>query len=351
MTNKVKAILFGLGAMGSRIGKVALAKKGLEIVGALEVAKDKVGKDLGEVLRIGKRIGVIISDDPDELFSRVKGDIVIHSTVSYLRDVYLQISVCIKAGMNVVSTCEELSYPYSKYPELANEIDRLAKKHGVTVLGTGINPGYLMDTLPIVLTGMCQQVKRIKVTRMMYSGNRRASYQKKIGTGMTLEEFGSMIKEGKITGHVGLEESISMISATLGWKLDQIEVQPPEPVLSDVEVETWTDLTRQTPFMVVKKGYVCGLKNLAYGIKRGERVIELQFTSHANIKEPYDEVIIKGVPDVHEKIVGGVNGDIGTVSMIINAIPQVINAKTGLVTMKELPPPSCKTEDIRKYLR
>jgi 4-hydroxy-tetrahydrodipicolinate reductase len=350
MTNKVKVILFGIGAIGSRIARFALQKKGLEIVGAVDIAKEKVGKDLGEVLGIGRQVGVTVTDDPDDLFSRVKADIVIHATMSHLKAVYPQIAKCVKAGMNVVSTCEELAYPYYKHPELANEIDELAKKHRVTVLGTGINPGYLMDTLPITITGICKEVESIKVTRMMYSGNRRSSYQKKIGTGMTPEEFKKMIDEGKITGHVGLEESISMIAAALGWELDEIEVLPPEPVISDVEVETWTDLTKQTPFITVKPGQVCGLKSIAHGVKEGERVITLEFISHANVKEPYDSVTIKGEPDVHEKIIGGVHGDIGTVSMIVNSIPKVINAQAGLVTMKDLPPPSATPEDMRIYL-
>jgi len=350
MTNKVKVILFGVGAIGSSIARFALQKKGLEIVGAVDIAKEKVGKDLGEVLGIGKRMGVTVTDDPDDLFSRVKADIVIHATMSYLKAVYPQIVKCVKAGMNVVSTCEELVYPYYKHPEIANETDELAKKHGVTVLGTGINPGYLMDTLPITITGICKEVKSIKVTRMMYSGNRRVSYQKKIGTGMTPEEFKRMIDEGKITGHVGLEESISMIAAALGWELDEIEVLPPEPVISDVQVETWTDLTKQTPFIRVKLGQVCGLKSVAHGVKGGERVITLEFISHANVKKPYESVTIKGEPDVHEKIIGGVHGDIGTESMIVNSIPKVLNAQPGLVTMKDLPPPSATPEDMRIYL-
>lgn len=102
-------------------------------------------------------------------------------TGSFLKDVYGQIASCIKAGLHVISSCEELSYPYYKYTELSREIDELAKKHEVTVLGTGINPSFLMDTLPIVVTAPCEEVESIKVTRMMYSGNRRASYQRKTG--------------------------------------------------------------------------------------------------------------------------------------------------------------------------
>jgi len=336
-------ILFGIGALGGRIAKFALDKKGLEVVGAVDIAKDKVGKDLGEVLELSKRLGVAITDDIDALFSKVKADIVIHSTTSYLRDVYPQIAKCLKAGINVVSTCEELSYPYYKYPELAHEIDELARENGVTVLGTGINPGYLMDTLPITLTGPCQDVKTIKVTRMMDSSKRRIPYQKKIGTGLLPEEFKKMIEEKKITGHVGLIESIAMIADALGWKLEEIRELRPEPVIADGKIVT--------PYTTVKPGQVAGLKSAAYGVKEGRKVIKLEFVSHAGVKEEYDAIAVEGVPNIYQKIEGGVHGDIGTVATIINSIPKVINANPGLVTMKDLPLPSAITEDIRIHIK
>jgi len=342
VTNKVRVILFGVGAIGSLIAKFVLEKKGLEVVGAVDVAKDKAGKDLGEVLEVGKPLGVTVTDDPDALFSKVKADIVIHATTSYLKDVYPQIAKCVKAGINVVSTCEELSYPYYKHPELANEIDELAKKHGVTVLGAGINPGYLMDTLPITLTGPCQEVKTIKVTRMMDSSKRRIPYQKKIGTGLSPEEFKRMIEEKRITGHVGLIESIAMIADALGWELEEIQELPPEPVIAEEEIVT--------SHTTVKTGQVAGLKSVAHGIKEAKNVITLEFVSHAALKEEYDAVSIEGVPNIYEKIEGGVHGDIGTVATIINAIPKVINANPGLVTMKDLPLPSATPEDMRIYI-
>jgi len=342
VTNKVRVILFGVGAIGSLIAKFVLEKKGLEVVGAVDVAKDKAGKDLGEVLEVGKPLGVTVTDDPDALFSKVKADIVIHATTSYLKDVYPQIAKCVKAGINVVSTCEELSYPYYKHPELANEIDELAKKHGVTVLGAGINPGYLMDTLPITLTGPCQEVKTIKVTRMMDSSKRRIPYQKKIGTGLSPEEFKRMIEEKRITGHVGLIESIAMIADALGWELEEIQELPPEPVIAEEEIVT--------SHTTVKTGQVAGLKSVAHGIKEAKNVITLEFVSHAALKEEYDAVSIEGVPNIYEKIEGGVHGDIGTVATIINAIPKVLNANSGLVTMKDLPLPSATPEDMRIYI-
>ena len=342
MENEVRVILFGLGPMGKLIAKGILEKKGMRIVGAVDIAEELVGKDLGEILELGKNLGVTVTDNAEELLSRIKADIAVIATRSYLKEVYPTISLCIKAGINVISTCEELSYPYYKYPELAAEIDELAKKYGVTVLGTGINPGYLMDTLPIVLTGACQRVESIKVTRMMDSSKRRIPYQKKIGTGLSPEEFKRMTDEKKITGHVGLTESIAMIAAALGWKLDEIKEFPPEPVIADREIVT--------SYTTVKPGQVAGLKSIAHGIKDGKPVIILEFISHAAVEEEYDAVSIEGVPRIHEKIAGGVHGDIGTVAVIVNMIPKVLNAKPGLVTMKDLPLPSAITEDVRVYL-
>ncbi|MEM2702853.1 MAG: hypothetical protein QXR45_06805 [Candidatus Bathyarchaeia archaeon] len=343
MENKVKVVLFGLGPMGKMIAKGMLEKKGLMVVGAVDILKDIVGKDLGEVLELGKNIGVTVTDDAEGLISKIGADIAIIATRSYLKEIYPQLALCIKAGINVISTCEELSYPYYKYPELSAEIDALAKKYGVTVLGTGINPGYLMDTLPIVLTGACKHVESVKVTRMMDSSKRRIPYQKKIGTGLSPEEFRQMIDEKKITGHVGLVESIAMIAAALGWKLDEIKEFPPEPVIAEKEIVT--------SYTTVKPGYVAGLKSFAHGIKDGKPVIILEFISHAAVEEEYDAVSIEGIPRIYEKIAGGVHGDLGTVAVIVNMIPKVLNAEPGLLTMKDLPLPSTVTEDVRIYLR
>jgi len=343
MENEIKVVLFGLGPMGKMIAKGILEKRGLTIVGAVDIQKDLVEKDLGEVLELGKNIGVTVTDDAEGLISKIKADIAIIATGSYLKDIYPQLILCIKAGINVISTCEELSYPYYKYPELSAEIDALAKKHGVAVLGTGINPGYLMDTLPIVLTGACKHVDSIKVTRIMDSSKRRIPYQKKIGTGLSPEEFRKMIDEKKITGHVGLVESIAMIAAALGWKLDEIKEFPPEPVIAEKEIAT--------SYTTVKPGYVAGLKSFAHGIKNEKPVIILEFISHAAVEEEYDAVLIEGTPRIHEKIIGGVHGDLGTVAVIINMIPKVLNSKPGLLTMKDLPLPSAVSEDMRVYLR
>lgn len=334
----LEVILFGLGPMGRLIAKAISEKKGVKIVGAVDVAQDLVGKELGEILKLDKTLNVTVTDDAEELVSRAKADIAVIATSSYLKEIYPQVALCVKAGINVISTCEELSYPYLKYPELSSEIDNLAKEHRVTVLGTGINPGFLMDTLPITLTGACQHVRSIKVTRIMDSSRRRIPYQKKIGTGLSLEEFVRMLKEKKITGHIGLIESIAMIAAALRWKLDEIKELPPEPIIAKRE--------KVTPYATIRPGYVAGLKSVAYGVKDGELVITLEFISHATVEEEYDAISIEGIPTIYEKISGGVHGDIGTVAAIINMIPKVLNAEPGLATMKDLPLPCLAAENL-----
>jgi len=343
MENEVKLVLFGAGPLGVAIAKGILEKKGMKIVGVVDTAKELVGKDLGEVVKAESPLGIAVTDDARSLLSTAKPNVAIIATKSSVKGVLPELKMCIDAGVNVVSTCEELSFPYHREPRLSAEIDELARKHGVAVLGTGINPGYLMDALPIALTGPCLRVDSIKVTRMMDSSKRRIPFQKKIGTGLTVEQFEKNIREKIITGHVGLAESIAMIAATLGWKLDAITEFPPEPVIAEKGVTT--------PYTTVKPGHVAGLKSVAHGLKGGKPVIVLEFVANALVQEEYDAISIDGVPNIKEKIIGGVHGDIGTVAVILNMIPKVLNAAPGLVTMKDLPAPSVLNEDVRMYLR
>lgn len=342
MENDISIVLFGLGPMGKLIAKGILEKKGVKIVGAVDISKEIVGKDLAEVLDLPGKFGVEVTDDPETLLSKMKPDISVLATSSYLEKIYPQIETCVKAGVNVISTCEELTFPYYRHPQKSRELDWAAKENGVTVLGTGINPGYLMDALPIVITGACNKVSSIKVTRMMDSSKRRIPYQRKIGTGLTPAEFRKLIDQKKISGHVGLEESIAMIASALGWDLDEIEFLPPEPVIADKEIVT--------PYKTVKPGEVAGLKSIAHGHLNGKPVITMEFVSHAGVKEEYDSIVVDGIPRVEEKIIGGINGDVGTVDVIVNMIPKVLTAEPGLVTMKDLPLPSAATEDFRIYL-
>jgi 4-hydroxy-tetrahydrodipicolinate reductase len=340
---KVKVLAYGVGVVGGYITKYLLEKEGVEVVGAVDNAKDKVDKDLGEVLGMKKRLGVTISGSTDAALSRVKADIAVHTTSSYMKDTFPQIASIIEHGVNVVSTCEELSYPYGSEPKLAKDIDVLAKKYDVTVLGTGINPGFLMDALIITLTAPCEKIEKIEATRVMNAATRRLPFQKKIGAGLSVQEFTQKMKNKQITGHVGLAQSIAMIADALAWKLDKVDVQPAEPVIAKKHVES-RDIQ-------VNAGEVTGLRQEAKGIVQGKEAVVLDFRAYIGAEEEYDAITIKGVPEIRQRISPCVHGDLGTVAMVVNSIPKVINAPAGLVTMKDLPIPSAAVEDMRKYVK
>ncbi len=339
---KVKIILYGVGAVGNLIAKFLLKKEGIEIVGAIDIAKDKVGKDLGEVLGINKKLGIKVTANATALLSKVKADIAIHATSSFLKDTFPQITTIIKHGIKVISTCEELTYPYYTAPKLAKELDIRAKKYKTSVLGTGINPGFLMDTLVITLTTVCQKIEKIHAIRVMDAATRRVPFQKKIGAGLTVEEFKQKIRRKEITGHVGLEQSVAMIADALAWKLDKIIAESVEPVIASKTVRS-RDIKVET-------GKVAGLRQEAKGIMKNKEVIVLDFQAYIGAEEESDAITIEGVPSIRQKIQPCVHGDIGTVAMVVNSIPKVIKAPHGLLTMKDLPIPSAAIEDMSKYI-
>jgi 4-hydroxy-tetrahydrodipicolinate reductase len=329
----MNAVIYGFGVMGSSIAESIWTRKSINLTGALDTDQSLVGCDIGERFHNRIKTGIFVTDNSKELFSKSDIDAAVIATTSHLESIHTQIRECLDAGINVVSTCEELSYPWDKYEILAGKIDTHAKKYGVTVVGTGINPGYLMDTLPLLLTAPCLRVDSLRVVRMMNSARRRIPFMKKVGTGLTEKEFQRNIESRVITGHVGLLESIALISEGLGLALDKKEELPPEPVLAETDMEM--------PLGTLQKGRVAGLISRAFGVKNGERIIDLEFVAHAGVVEEYDEVLIDGEPAIHQRILGGVHGDSGTVGVTINTIPRVILAEPGLKLMKDLPLVSC----------
>lgn len=340
MSKEFDVIQIGLGSMGKIIAKLLINRKNVNLKGAVDIDPQLVGKKLSEILNMEQALNIIIESDLDKLLSREIVDVVIIATSSSLEKVAPIIKQAIKARSHVISICEELSYPFHNHSKLSEELDALAKSNNVTVIGTGINPGYLMDLLPIVITAPCQNVGSIKVTRMMNSAKRRESFQRKIGTGLTPEEFQQKISKKEITGHVGLAQSIQMIVTALGIEYDEIVEFPPKEIITEKELTT-------SYGEKVLKGYVCGLESKAIAKKESKEVVMLDFIAYAGEHEEYDSIIIDGIPDIHQKIIGGVHGDIGTSAMVVNLIPKVIEAKSGLLTMKDLSVP-CNTENIWK---
>ncbi|MDG6990915.1 MAG: dihydrodipicolinate reductase [Nitrososphaerota archaeon] len=329
---KLNVVTFGVGVIGSLTAKFILEEKGgvMDLVGAYDIDQKKVGRDLGAVIGLGSSTGVKVSDDLRSVLTK-DVDIAIHTTASYLKAAVPQIESIVARGVDVVSSCEELSYPYVVDKELTSKLDSSAKKHGVTVLGTGINPGFLMDALPIALTAPCKSIEKITVTRRMNAATRRVPFQKKVGAGLTMAEFQKAIEDGKISGHVGLEQSAWMLADAIGWKLDGVEIGEVEAVIAESPEKGYVD---------IPAGRVTGVKQSARGTVAGEPLIQLNFMAYVGSKEEYDQVEIEGIPPVNCRISPCIHGDHGTVAMLVNMAPKVVASQAGLRTMKDMQLPS-----------
>ena len=211
---KIKVVQYGLGPIGLGIVEVLLSRPWVQLVGAIDIDKTKVGKDVGQFLQNPRQIGVTISDQVRNVLRNVAPDIVTHATSSYMQTVLPQIIEIVEQNASVLSTAEELSYPFVKHPDLAKEIDERAKEKKVVVLGTGVNPGFLLDTLAVALSGVCQTVNSIRAERVVDASGRRLPLQKKIGAGLSQEEFERKVGEGTIK-HVGLPESVGLIALAM----------------------------------------------------------------------------------------------------------------------------------------
>ncbi len=324
---KVRVVQFGCGPIGCSVIRYARNRPDIEIVGAIDIDAGLVGCDLGEVAGIDDKLGLIVSAEADAILSRTKPDVVFLTTSSSLRVVYGQVGRCIDAGANVISTCEELAYPYRKEPQISADIDKKARDKGVSVLATGVNPGFVMDVWPLFMTGVCQQVKKIKAVRVQDASPRRGPFQKKIGAGCTLEEFKELVAAGTLK-HVGLPESIAMIASGLGWELDEI-TESVEPVFARSRVET--------DFIKVEPGQAAGVRQVGRGIRARDELIALEFEAYVGAPESYDAVYITGTPNLEVVIRGGTHGDIATAAITVNCVHRVVDAPPGLLTMKDLP--------------
>ncbi len=327
----IRVTHFGLGPIGCAVARQVAQHQGLKIVGGIDIDSSKVGKDVGELTGLSSKLGVQVAEDALAVLNGTKSDVVILCTSSSLDEVLPQIETVLKMRVPIISTAEELSYPLLANRNNALKIDELAKQAKVAVLGTGINPGFLMDTLPITLSGVCSQVDSIEIDRVQDAGKRRLPFQLKIGAGLTREQFLKKVETRKV-GHVGLLESMAMIARAFGWELQRVtDVVEPKITMTGVSTE----------FLTVDPGCVCGIVQRGVGYRNGIPVITLRFDAALGNIESYDAVRINGSPSLSMKIDGGVPGDIGTASIIVNSIPKVIAASPGLQTMLDLPIPSC----------
>lgn len=342
MERDIRVVHVGLGPMGLRVVKHILAERqGIRYVGAIDVAPALDGKDLGELAGLAP-CGVRVTGDSARVFEETNPDIAIYTTVSPLRRFLPQTEVALQNGVDVISTCEELAFPLFVDPKLTAEYDELCRKHHVTMLGTGINPGFLMDMRASVLSAACTDVQRIEITRRMDATPRRQPFQKKVGAGMDLDAYRQATASGEITGHVGLEMSICLIADAMGWNLDEVRVTAPEPVVADVPVSS--------EYFSVAVGQVKGTEQAAVGVVAGEEKIRLHFTAFLGATPSYDEVALFGTPEVRARVTPCWHGDHGTVGMVANLIPAVIKAPAGLLTINDIVPVSFKSGNMARFV-
>jgi len=322
---EIKVIQIGMGPLGIKIAEFISQRKGIKTVAAVDKNPKLIGAKLN-TLNDNLSLGITIESELEKTIKKSAPDVAILSTVSDMARITPQVLEILKLGIPIVSTCEELSFPWKTAGSLAHQIDQIAKKHHVAVLGTGVNPGFLMDSLPLFLTSVCQSVESILVTRYQNAAYRRIPFQKKIGAGLTLPEFEKKKKEGTLK-HIGLTESIQFIAAELGWELDKTE-DSISPVIAyeDINVNG----------SQVSKGCVSGVCQIGKGYINGEVKVTLTFQAAIGEEESYDEVEIKGSPNIKSRIVDGVNGDIATCAITINATKQILKAQPGLRTMADI---------------
>jgi hypothetical protein len=324
---KIRVAQYGVGPIGASIVRLMRQKQALEIVGAIDTDPAKAGRDLGEVVGAPDAPwGILVSADAKQVLDRPV-DAVIHSTSSYLTHVAGQLMACLGAGCCVVSTCEELAYPFRKHPELSAKLDAAAKEDGVALVGTGVNPGFVMDKLLLTLASVSQRVDSAKAVRIVDASKRRLPLQKKIGAGMTVEEFREKVAAGVIKHH-GLPESVAMIADSMCFAVDEIK-ETIEPAIATERVKT--------EFLEVEPGQVAGVHQIARGLAGGVEKIYLELKMYVGAKQSSDTIELTGEPNICLTIPGGTHGDIATAAVVVNTIPVILDAPAGLRTSRDLP--------------
>jgi 4-hydroxy-tetrahydrodipicolinate reductase len=307
----MRLVLVGAGQIAAELARTA-TRQGHEIVGVVDVDPAKLGRDAGDVLGCPP-MGITVVADVAEVSG--KADVAAVATSSRLEAAALQLRASMAAGLDVVSTCEQLAYPWRTNADLAGELDREARSHGVTLLGTGINPGCVMDSLVLVVSAPCTDVRHALVRRVLDAGSRRSSFRDKVGAGTDEATFRERAASGSF-GHAGLAESAWMVADGLGLDATRSEAAL-EPV--------------------VDAGNVLGTAQWVSLLAGDTEVVRLEMTMAINVSDPADTIVLEADPPVCMTLAGGIPGDAGTAGVVINAARQLAAARPGLVTMLDLP--------------
>jgi len=327
MSALLRIVQLGLGPIGRESARLVARRAGLRLVGAVDNDPALEGRDVAELTGSPEAAGLKVESDLEEALSRLKPDVVLQTTGSRLSSVMDQIESVIAAKANLASTSEELFYPYRRHPKEAKRINAMALQHGVSVLGTGVNPGFAMDTLALCLSGVCREVRSVTIRRVVDAATRRGPLQKKVGAGLEPDEFRRRVARREL-GHVGLVESLDLLAAALGLPVENVE-ETIEPVISEVAL--------QTEYVSVAAGQVAGIHHTAVGRGAGGNLVSLDLKMYVGAPAPFDEVVLVGDPPVSNRVEGGIAGDAATAGILVNAAWAVCEAEPGLRTAIDMP--------------
>lgn len=315
----IKVAVIGLGRIGIETAALIYKREEYELVGLVDISPDLIGRDLSELAELDEMTGIKVVEEIGRVHPAP--DAAILTTSSTLPSVFPTLKELILAGINVVTSCEEMIFPWLNSPEMADELDELCRRNGAIVYATGVNPGFVMDRLPAFLAQVCQEIKRVEVTRVVDASTRRRALQAKIGSGLTVEEFEERISRGE-GGHAGLSESLAYLARKLDLDVDEIEEEI-SPVIAQREIKT--------DFFDVPPGRVIGVRQIATGRdKKGGEPVKLRLEMYLDADDPRDEVRIEGVPPLHFRIEGGTPGDQATSAILVNSIPLLSGMEAGL---------------------
>jgi 4-hydroxy-tetrahydrodipicolinate reductase len=326
---RIRVVLYGLGQIGLETAKVILSRPDLELVGAIDVDPGKQQRDVADLSGLSRPSGVRVSDRANEVLQVTRAHVVVLTTGSRFKEVLPQIKSCIDARASVVSSCEELLLPHVRYAAQAKDLDRHAKAAGVAVLGTGVNPGFVMDTMALAATAPCLEVKSVRIERVVNASTRRPNLQKKVGAGMTAARFRKGVKQEEL-GHVGLLESTHLVAEALGFNLERVD-EKITPVVAKSRVKT--------PYLTVQAGQVAGIHHVCRGYRNGKEIVSLDLQMYVGARKPFDRIKVEGRPNVTLLFENGVAGDEATVAMLVATAPLIVKAEPGLRTMMDVPVP------------
>jgi 4-hydroxy-tetrahydrodipicolinate reductase len=346
MRDVIRVLVLGTGQMGSGIARLVLKKQGLQLVGACGRRTERAGMDLGQAIGLDRDLGIPVSGDLSGVIEQARPHVAIQATCSRLDDAMDEIRTLLQHGVHVISIAEEMVCPAAQAPALAAELHQLALDNGAAVLGTGINPGFVLDLLVITLSGVCAEVQSISARRVNDLSPYGPTVLASQGVGLTPAAFEQGLQDGSVVGHIGFVQSIHMIAAALGWDIDRIE-QTREPIVAQA--------ARQTPSTSIEPGQVAGCLHTATAYRQDRAVITLVHPQQVHPQldgvETGDSIEITGTPDIRLAGSPEIPGGQGTAALAVNMIPRILNAPAGLYSMADLPVPAAMLGDARGFVQ